>query len=72
MYIKRWYVNVFVGIFDYLGINSVNVGVFKNFWMGMCDELVVGYGNFFKYNNLDRNVVNMGFYCYGDCYKYIC
>lgn len=56
---------------DYSGINSVNVGAFKNPWTGMCDELVVGYGNSSKYNNSDRNASNMGFHRYGDCYKYI-
>lgn len=70
-YTKRWYANVFAGIPDYSGINSVNVGVFKNPWTGMCDELVVGYGNSSKYNNSDRNAANMGFHRYGDCYKYI-
>lgn len=70
-YTKRWYANVFVGIPDYSGINSVNVGAFKNPWTGMCDELVVGYGNSSKYNNSDRNASNMGFHRYGDCYKYI-
>ncbi len=70
-YTKRWYANVFAGIPDYSGINSVNVGAFKNPWTGMCDELVVGYGNSSKYNNSDRNAANMGFQRYGDCYKYI-
>lgn len=70
-YTKRWYANVFAGIPDYSGINSVNVGAFKNPWTGMCDELVVGYGNSSKYNNSDRNTSNMGFHRYGDCYKYI-
>lgn len=70
-YTKRWYANVFAGIPDYSGINSVNVGAFKNPWTGMCDELVVGYGNSSKYNNSDRNASNMGFHRYGDCYKYI-
>lgn len=70
-YTKRWYANVFAGIPDYSGINSVNVGAFKNPWTGMCDELVVGYGNSSKYNNSDRNTANMGFHRYGDCYKYI-
>lgn len=70
-YTKRWYANVFAGIPDYSGVNSVNVGAFKNPWTGMCDELVVGYGNSSKYNNSDRNVANMGFHRYGDCYKYI-
>lgn len=71
LYTKRWYANVFAGIPDYSGINSVNVGAFKNPWTGMCDELVVGYGNSSKYNNSDRNAANMGFHRYGDCYKYI-
>lgn len=70
-YTKRWYANVFAGIPDYSWINSVNVGAFKNPWTGMCDELVVGYGNSSKYNNSDRNAANMGFHRYGDCYKYI-
>ena len=70
-YTKRWYANVFAGIPDYSGINSVNVGAFKNPWTGLCDELVVGYGNSSKYNNSDRNASNMGFHRYGDCYKYI-
>lgn len=70
-YTKRWYANVFAGIPDYSGINSLNVGAFKNPWTGMCDELVVGYGNSSKYNNSDRNASNMGFHRYGDCYKYI-
>lgn len=70
-YTKRWYANVFAGIPDYSEINSVNVGAFKNPWTGMCDELVVGYGNSSKYNNSDRNAANMGFHRYGDCYKYI-
>ena len=70
-YTKRWYANVFAGIPDYSGINSVNVGAFKNPWTGMCDELVVGYGNSSKYNNSDRNAANMGFHRHGDCYKYI-
>ena len=70
-YTKRWYANVFAGIPDYSGINSVNVGAFKNPWTGMCDELVVVYGNSSKYNNSDRNAANMGFHRYGDCYKYI-
>jgi len=70
-YTKRWYANVFAGIPDYSGINSVNVGAFKNPWTGMCDELVVGYGNSSKYNNSDRNAANMGFHRYGYCYKYI-
>ena len=70
-YTKRWYANVFAGIPDYSGINSVNVGAFKNPWTGMCDELVVGYGNSSKYKNSDRNAANMGFHRYGDCYKYI-
>lgn len=70
-YTKRWYANVFAGIPDYSGINSLNVGAFKNLWTGMCDELVVGYGNSSKYNNSDRNASNMGFHRYGDCYKYI-
>ena len=70
-YTKRWYANVFAGIPDYSGINSVNVGAFKNPWTCMCDELVVGYGNSSKYNNSDRNAANMGFHRYGDCYKYI-
>lgn len=70
-YTKRWYANVFAGIPDYSGINSVNVGAFKNPWTGMCDELVVGYGNSSKYNNSDKNAANMGFHRYGDCYKYI-
>ena len=70
-YTKSWYANVFAGIPDYSGINSVNVGAFKNPWTGMCDELVVGYGNSSKYNNSDRNAANMGFHRYGDCYKYI-
>lgn len=70
-YTKRWYANVFAGIPDYSGINSVNVGAFKNPWTGMCDELVVGYGNSSKYNSSDRNAANMGFHRYGDCYKYI-
>ena len=70
-YTKRWYANVFADIPDYSGINSVNVGAFKNPWTGMCDELVVGYGNSSKYNNSDRNAANMGFHRYGDCYKYI-
>ena len=70
-YTKRWYANVFAGIPDYSGINSVNVGAFKNPWTGMCDELVVGYGNSSKYNNSDRNAANMGFHRYGDCFKYI-
>ena len=70
-YTKRWYANVFAGIPDYSGINSVNVGAFKNPWTGMCDELVVWYGNSSKYNNSDRNAANMGFHRYGDCYKYI-
>lgn len=70
-YTKRWYANVFAGIPDYSGINSVNVGAFKNPWTGMCDELVVGYGNSSKYNNSDRNAANMCFHRYGDCYKYI-
>ena len=59
-YTKRWYANVFAGIPDYSGINSVNVGAFKNPWTGMCDELVVGYGNSSKYNNSDRNAANIG------------
>ena len=50
-YTKRWYANVFAGIPDYSGINSVNVGAFKNPWTGMCDELVVGYGNSSKYTS---------------------
>ena len=33
-YTKRWYANVFAGIPDYSGINSVNVGAFKNPWTG--------------------------------------
>ncbi|WP_439853235.1 RagB/SusD family nutrient uptake outer membrane protein [Bacteroides fragilis] len=70
-YTKRWYANVFAGIPDYSGINSVNVGAFKNPWTGMCDELVVGSGNSSKYNNSDRNAADMGFHRYGDCYKYI-
>ena len=70
-YTKRWYANVFAGIPDYSGINSVNMGAFKNPWTCMCDELVVGYGNSSKYNNSDRNAANMGFHRYGDCYKYI-
>jgi hypothetical protein len=70
-YTKRWYANVFAGIPDYSGVNSVNVGAFKNPWTGMCDELVVGSGNSSKYNNSDRNAANMGFHRYGDCYKYI-
>ena len=70
-YTKRWYANLFAGIPDYSGFNSVNVGAFKNPWTGMCDELVVGYGNSSKYNNSDRNAANMGFHRYGDCYKYI-
>lgn len=70
-YTKRWYANVFAGIPDYSGINSLNVGAFNNPWTGMCDELVVGYGNSSKYNNSDRNASNMGFHRYGDCYKYI-
>lgn len=70
-YTKRWYANVFAGIPDYSGINSVNVGAFKNPWTGMCDELVVGSGNSSKYNNSDRNAANMGFHRYGVCYKYI-
>lgn len=70
-YTKRWYANVFAGIPDYSGINSVNVGAFKNPWTGMCDELVVGYGNSSKYNNSDRNASNKGFHRYSDCYKYI-
>lgn len=70
-YTKRWYANVFAGIPDYSGINSVNVGAFKNPWTGMCDELVVGHGNSSKYNNSDRNAANMGLHRYGDCYKYI-
>lgn len=70
-YTKRLYANVFAGIPDYSGVNSVNVGAFKNPWTGMCDELVVGYGNSSKYNNSDRNAANMGFHRYGDCYKYI-
>lgn len=70
-YTKRWYANVFAGIPDYSGINSVNVGAFKNPWTGMCDELVVGSGNSSKYNNSDRNAANMGLHRYGDCYKYI-
>ncbi len=70
-YTKRWYANVFAGIPDYSGINSVNVGAFKNPWTGMCDELVVGYGNSSKYNNSDRNAANMGLHRYGDCYKCI-
>ena len=70
-YTKRWYANVFAGIPDYSGINSVNVGAIKNPWTGMCDELVVGYGNSSKYNNSDRNAANMGLHRYGDCYKYI-
>lgn len=44
-YTKRWYANVFAGIPDYSGINSLNVGAFKNPWAAICDELVVGYGN---------------------------
>ena len=43
-YTKRWYANVFAGIPDYSGINSLNVGAFKNPWAAICDELVVGYG----------------------------
>ena len=70
-YDKRSSATVFAGIPDYSGINSVNVGAFKNPWTGMCDELVVGYGNSSKYNNSDRNAANMGFHRYGDCYKYI-
>ena len=70
-YTKRWYANVFAGIPDYSGINSVNVGAFKNPWTGLCDERVVGSGNSSKYNNSDRNASNMGFHRYGDCYKYI-
>ncbi|PJY74397.1 SusD family protein [Bacteroides fragilis] len=70
-YTKRWYANVFAGIPDYSGINSVNVGAFKNPWTGMCDELVVGYGNSSKYNNSDRNAANMGLHRYDGCYKYI-
>ena len=34
-YTKRWYANVFAGIPDYSGINSVNVGAFKNPWTGV-------------------------------------
>lgn len=70
-YTKRWYANVFAGIPDYSGMNSVNVGGFNNPWTGMCDELVVGYGNSSKYNNSDKNASNMGFHRYGDCYKFI-
>lgn len=29
-YTKRWYANVLAGIPDYLGISSLNVGVFKS------------------------------------------
>lgn len=70
-YTKRWYANVFAGIPDYSGLNSENVGAFKNPWAGMCDELVVGYGKSAKYNNSDKNASTMGFHRYGDCYKYI-
>lgn len=53
-YTKRWYANVFAGIPDYSGINSLNVGAFKNPWAAICDELVVGYGNAAKANNSTR------------------
>ena len=70
-YTKRWYANVFAGIPDYSGINSLNVGAFKNPWAAICDELVVGYGNAAKANNSDKNAATAGFHRYGDCYKYI-
>ncbi|WP_294479863.1 RagB/SusD family nutrient uptake outer membrane protein [uncultured Bacteroides sp.] len=70
-YTKRWYANVFSGIPDYSGINSLNVGAFKNPWAAICDELVVGYGNAAKGNNSDKNAATVGFHRYGDCYKYI-
>ena len=70
-YTKRWYANVFAGIPDYSGINSLNVGAFKNPWAAICDELVVGYGNAAKGNNSDKNAATAGFHRYGDCYKYI-
>ena len=70
-YTKRWYANVFAGIPDYSGINSVNVGGFKNPWAAICDELVVGYGNAAKANNSDKNAATASFHRYGDCYKYI-
>ena len=56
---------------DYSGINSLNVGAFKNPWAAICDELVVGYGNAAKANNSDKNAATAGFHRYGDCYKYI-
>lgn len=70
-YTKRWYANVFAGIPDYSGMNSTNVGGFSNPWTGMCDELVVGYGNSGRYHKSDRNASNIGFHRYGDCYKFI-
>lgn len=70
-YTKRWYANIFSSIPDYSGINSENVGAFKNPWASMCDELVTGYGKASKYNNSDKNASNMGFHRYGDCYKLI-
>lgn len=70
-YTKRWYANIFSSIPDYSGLNSENVGAFKNPWASMCDELVTGYGKASKYNNSDKNASNMGFHRYGDCYKLI-
>lgn len=70
-YTKRWYANIFAGIPDYSGINSLNVGGFKNPWAAICDELIVGYGNVAKANNSDKNAATVGFHRYGDCYKYI-
>ena len=43
-YTKRWYANVFAGIPDYSGINSVNVGAFKNPWTGMCRLKNIEFG----------------------------
>ena len=70
-YTKRWYANVFTCIPDYSGLSSLSVGAFHNPWAGICDELVVGYGNSAKYNNSDKNASTVLFHRYGDCYKCI-
>lgn len=70
-YTKRWYANIFSNIPDYSGLNSHNVGGFKNPWASISDELVTNFGSVARYNSSDKNAANVSFHRYGDCYKLI-
>ena len=51
---------------DCSGINSLDVGAFKNPWAAICDELVVRLWKYCQGQlNSDKNAAAVGFHRYG-------